>query len=141
MTEKHQNLVLWRLAVVLLVMGLLALGIWLLINQGPASIPIRCHFHEWTGLHCAGCGMTRATYALFQGRLLDAIGQNPFGIIIMPLALIGFGLETIGWLQKRQPPWRIPLGYHGAKIIALSFIAFMILRNLPWVPFSYLAPH
>jgi hypothetical protein len=141
MKAEWGRIILWRAGLILLSLVFLGLGSRLLIRNGAESMPLSCAFNQWTGLHCPGCGMTRGTYALFEGRLLDSFSQNPLGMILLPLALIGCGLEAIGWVYGKPAPWRIPLGAHGAKIIALSVIAFMILRNLPWAPFLWLAPH
>jgi len=141
MKAEGRRIILWRAGLVLLGLVFLGLGSWLLIRNGAESMPLSCAFNQWTGLHCPGCGMTRGTLALFEGRLLDSFSQNPLGMILLPIALIGCGLEITGWIQDKSPPWRIPLGTHGAKIIALSVITFMILRNLPWAPFFWLAPN
>ena len=141
MKAEEHGIILWRVSLVLLVLVLLGFCSWLLITLGPEAMPLGCVFNQWTDLHCVGCGMTRATYALFEGRLLTAISQNPLGMILLPIALIGVGLEVIGWVQNKPAPWRIPLGANGAKIIAVIVIAFMILRNLPWAPFHWLGPH
>ena len=140
MKVAQSKLVPWRLAVVTLVIGVIICASWWLIAYGTAAMPTRCMFHQWTGLHCPGCGMTSATYAVFQGKPLVAFGLNPLGVIIFPVAIVGTGLEAFGWVRNTAPPWRIPLGRHGAKAIAFCFIAFMILRNLPWFPFTWLAP-
>ena len=130
-----------RFAVVLSIVCALVFGLWWLKSYGIAAMPIPCFFHQLTGLHCPGCGMTRATAALVNGDLLSAFRFNPLGVLLLPLALLGLVLESIGWVRNTSPPWRIPLGKHGAKIIAIAVILFMVLRNLPWFPFSLLAPH
>jgi hypothetical protein len=141
MKAEGQGVIPWRAGLVLLILVLLGFASWLLVSTGPESMPLGCVFHQWSDLHCVGCGMTRATFALFEGRLLAAISQNPLGMVLLPIALIGVSLEVIGWVQGKPAPWTIPLGAHGAKIIAIIVIAFMILRNLPWAPFHWLGPH
>jgi hypothetical protein len=44
-----------------------------------------CVFARVTHLPCPGCGMTRATLALLDGRLLDAIAFHPLSPVISPL--------------------------------------------------------
>jgi len=130
-----------RLALVVGVLATLCFGLWWLKVYGLAGTPIRCLFHQLTGLHCPGCGMTRATSALLDLDVMAAIHSNPLGVILFPIALLGVGLETIGWVRGTTAPWKIPLGKYGAKVIAVLVILFFILRNLPWSPFSLLAPH
>ena len=130
-----------RLACVVAVCFIFVIGLWWLKTHGLAGTPLRCIFHQLTGLHCPGCGMTRATSALLEWDVIPAIRCNPLGVILLPIALFGVGLEAIGWVRGTTPPWKIPLGRHGAKILAALVILFFILRNFPWYPFSLLAPH
>lgn len=104
-------------------------------------MPWTCLLHEYTGLHCPGCGMTRATHAFFHGDLAAAFGFNPLGMILLPLALVALIPELIGWLRGTPPPWRMPLGKRGAWILVGLVIAFAVLRNIPVPPFQWLAPN
>lgn len=130
-----------RLLVVVGFLVTLAFGLWWLKMFGLGSMPLQCFFHRFTGLHCPGCGMTRATASVLEFDWFAAFRYNPLGVVLFPVALFGVGLETIGWVRGTAPPWRIPLGKHGAKIIAVVVILFFILRNVPYYPFSLLAPH
>lgn len=129
-----------RVALLLAGLGVLGFGVWWLIGHGPGSLPIRCLFHEFTGLYCPGCGMTRAAHATFGGRLGDAFRFNSLGMLLLPVALLGLAFEAQGWIFGNKPRWRIPLGLYGAAILAVLVIAFTVLRNLPWWPFTLLAP-
>ena len=47
---------------------------------------IKCPFHAITGLHCPGCGVTRATLLLLKGHVADSLNMNPnclFAIIFL----------------------------------------------------------
>ena len=97
--------------------------------------------HELTGLHCAGCGMTRAASCLLHGRWWEALRMNPLMVPLMPLVLAGIGMEVVAWVRgpgRRTP--RLRLGMRGTIALAVVFILFMVLRNLPWWPFTWLAP-
>lgn len=97
-----------------------------------------CTFRAVTGYHCPGCGMTRALHALLNGHFLQALAYNPF--IITPLAwlvweMIALGVcRTFGYRKSAPANWAI-----------WTFVAILILfgfvRNLPWEPFTLLAPH
>jgi hypothetical protein len=85
--------------------------------------------------------MTRAAYACLDGRIVDAFRFNPFGMVFLPLAFVALSIEVFFWVRGETPTWRLPIGKRGAVVIALTLIAFGLLRNLPWWPFSLLAPH
>ena len=98
-------------------------AVWL-FQRGPGldGLTPGCMFRNVTGLHCPGCGMTRATHALMHGDVATAFRFNPVGFVLFPVALAATGLEAIAW----------------ALVVIL--IGFWILRNLPWWPFTLLAP-
>ena len=124
--------------------GLLALAIvaFLLRQYGPTGLPWLpgCTLHNLTGLNCPGCGMTRAAYAMLQGRLGDAFRLNPLGMILLPVASVGLGIELINWAREKPLPFRIKIGARGVWILIGIIIGFGILRNIPLWPFNLLAP-
>lgn len=131
-----------RAGVVVLGCLVLAGAVWLLALRGPAGLAWfpGCLFRRFTGLNCPGCGMTRAAYATLHGRIGEAFRFNPVGMILLPLASFGAGLELIGWVRGRALPFRLNVGRAGAWAIVGVVISFWVLRNLPWWPFTLLAP-
>jgi hypothetical protein len=99
-----------------------------------------CVFHQLTGLHCAGCGMTRAAHASLHGRLGEAFRFNPLGMVLLPVAAIGVGIEILGWVRGRRLPFRLAVGRYGAWVLMGVIVGFWILRNIPAWPFTLLAP-
>jgi hypothetical protein len=97
-----------------------------------------CTFHRLTGLHCPGCGMTRATVAAARGDLAAAFRFNPVGMVVLPLALLGLGLEVLGWVRGKRLGWHP--GPRLAWLLVWVIAGFWILRNFPWWPFTLLAP-
>ena len=89
-----------------------------------------CFFRKYTGLECPGCGMTRATYATLHGRIGDAFRLNPVGMVLLPLAMVGVGIEVIGWVSGKQLPFRLNPGRWGATVIAVVMIVWWVGRNL-----------
>jgi len=60
-------------------LGLLAwLGVFVLTDT-------LCLFQAFFGVPCPGCGLTRATLALFTGRVADAIFWHPLVFVTLPL--------------------------------------------------------
>lgn len=131
-----------RPARALILAGVLACGlaasIWL-ASQGVGSLPVRCVLHDVTGLHCPGCGMTRATYAAMHGEFGRAFRFNPLGVLLLPVALLAMAPGVWRWLHDLPPRPERRWARLGA-ILAGLVIAFGILRNLPWKPFLWLAP-
>lgn len=108
---------------------------WALKINAPTNSSIfpKCHFHQLTGLHCPGCGATRAVHSALNGRLVDAIGYNALLVLGTPL----FG--GLWWAAYRfRPEGRlaksIPL------VVFAAFIVFFVIRNVPSPEASPLAP-
>lgn len=129
----------WAAAVVVAAGGVA----WWLVGGGPQQerwFP-GCVFHRLTGWHCAGCGMTRALRELTRGHWLAALRLNPLLVAMLPVVAVGLGLDLLGWVrgpQRRTPALR-PAPWMIKALIVLVF-AFWVLRNLPWWPFTLLAP-
>jgi len=113
-----------------------------LYQRGPSGLAWLpgCTFHHLTGLNCPGCGMTRAAHATLHGRIGEAFRYNPVGMILLPMAFFGLGCELVGWIRGKPLPFRFNVGARGAKLIAVTVIAFWILRNIPAWPFTLLSP-
>lgn len=84
--------------------------------------------------------MTRATYAAMHGRIAEAFRFNPVGMILLPLACAGLGLEVLGWIGGKPLGFRLNVGVKGAWAIAWLVIIFWIFRNIPYWPFTLLSP-
>ncbi|MES2439430.1 MAG: DUF2752 domain-containing protein [Verrucomicrobiota bacterium] len=121
---------------------LAAFAAFSLRQNGPNGVPWLpdCMFHQFTGLHCPGCGMTRAAHATLHGNIGAAFRFNPVGMILLPTAFVGLGIEILGWARGTPLPFRLDVGARGAWTIAWIVIGFWILRNVPFWPFTLLAP-
>ena len=100
-----------------------------------------CSFHKLTGLHCPGCGNTRATRALLHGDLGGAFRQNKLFVIGLPFLAFWACRSWLAWVY----PHRVkPLPFQWRQRYTLSIvgvvIVFGILRNIPTRPFTWLAP-
>jgi len=106
-------------------------------EAGYGFIP--CLFHLTTGLDCIGCGTTRALHALLHGRVGEALSYNLFMMIWLPLPAYAWLGE---WLRAVAGHAVIPAIRDTRRLmlaLAVSAILFFILRNLPWMPFAWLA--
>ncbi len=124
------------------VAGILALAYVFIFDPSRQTIFfIPCYFLQYTGLYCPGCGNTRALHALLHLHFLEALDHNlifPFIATGILYLLVGEYLNVlvgrrILWLPKKVPLWIV--------ILLVLFVAiFTVLRNLPFLPFSWLAP-
>lgn len=103
----------------------------------PGTYP-DCLFYKLSGLYCPGCGITRSTYSILHLQILHAFDLNPLAVLIMPV--IGFDL-TLWWAKQfREINYRSLLGRIPVKYVLSLFLLYWIFRNLPYYPFSLMAP-
>jgi len=89
----------------------------------------RCVLHSVTGWYCPGCGTTRALVQAAHGHWLAALRLNALTLVALPV--IGV-LWVTGRLDRLKPTW--------IWALLVVIVAFGVLRNLPWQPFTLLAP-
>ena len=132
----------WRVVFTVMLPLLAGVTGWALLHTdlqaGETLVPRL--FHQWTGLYCIGCGATRALSALLRGRLITALSYNAFAMVwlfwpIRSLAALWLQALTgrVVLKQPRDRPWLL-------WSLLISALLFVVLRNLPFMPFSWLAP-
>lgn len=117
------------------------IGLILLFFVNPSEVNWlpRCYFHELTGLHCPGCGTTRAYYQLLHGHVATALSLNALTVLGLPLLIYVAAADAVQSLTGKPPTsLRVP-AWFGWSLLALA-IAFAILRNIPVYPLTLLAP-
>jgi hypothetical protein len=113
------------------------------VDPSRHAVYPQCFLYNATGIYCAGCGATRALYALLHGRVLAALHDNVLFVAMLPFLLYVAGSYALtAWRANMWPA--IPLESRtllrrGLALFALM-VAFMIVRNLPGVPFEWLRP-
>lgn len=115
-------------------------GLWLLLNFDPnaASNPFPpCMFRLFTGYYCVGCGLTRALHALVHGDIARAFAMNPLVMLMLPLMplIVAHGY---GWQPRRLAPLMNIVMEPKLWLVVLP--VYWVARNLPWYPFTLLAP-
>ena len=117
-----------------------AAGIWALRTFDP-NLPGNpfppCIFRAVTGYFCAGCGITRALHALVHGDLMAALRFNVLAVGLLFLAPF-VALWQLGWQPRIMAPAARILGKPAFWLVLLP--AYWVARNLPWAPFTWLAP-
>ena len=123
-----------KLAVGALLLLLFIAAVLLLRRYDPAEYSFypKCTLYQTTGLHCPGCGATRAVGALAAGRLRDAIRYNPLLILGGPITAVIIALKV---KQEEEASWTL----FSICIVAVV-ITFAIARNVPSPTRSILAP-
>lgn len=116
--------------------GVVLLGVFLLLRYDPVDAAFfpKCVLHSWTGLHCPGCGATRAMHALVHGRPLEAVRFNPLLVVGGPIIAMGI------WLQHRRQRKGLPTSALFSKTVAIIVLSYFAARNLPTPQTSWLAP-
>ncbi len=95
-----------------------------------------CEFHRLTGLNCAGCGMTRALYALLHGKILTALHDNSLFVLVL-----GTFTVRATWLSLKKFRGKASGEFFPIKFLwplLIIALVFTVLRNLP--AFSFLSP-
>lgn len=117
-----------------------AVGVWLLWHFDPNAANSRfppCMFKFFTGYHCIGCGLTRALHALVHGDVLRAFSMNPLAMLVLPLVPLML-LDSRGATPATLKPFMAWLMTPKLWLVLLP--TYWIARNLPWLPFTWLAP-
>lgn len=109
------------------------------VNPTGSSLFPACPLHTLTGLNCPGCGATRGMHQLLNGDVWAALDYNVLLIAFVPLMIYGFAaLISLGARGRALPTFGfMPQAFFGFSLVML---AFGVLRNLPFYPFTILAP-
>lgn len=112
-----------------------------LFRYDPAKFGFypRCLLFVYTGIYCPGCGALRAMHQLVHGNLLGALDYNPLLVLASPFLVYWVLAHALRLTTGRG----LPIPYVPGRVgwaIAGTVISFMVLRNLPFAPFTVLAP-
>ena len=121
--------------------GLLLSGFVFIYVVNPVTTRLipPCPFLWATNCYCPGCGAARAFHALARGDFSAAISYNP----LLMLALPALGYVYISFLGNELFGRRLPspTGLRAwTWLIPVVIVLYWIARNLPWEPFTHLAP-
>lgn len=95
----------------------------------------RCAFHEFTGLPCVTCGMTRCAIQFFHGHFLAALKWNPL-VFAALCGVMAFDLYAFVTLTMRAPRLRISFSTQRAKTFMRASVVLAFASN--WI---YLLSH
>lgn len=105
-------------------------------DSGAADLPT-CLVKMTTGLDCPGCGGTRAFYYLMHANLPEAARHHVMAVFAAPFLVWIY----VAWAVKRIWGRTLPMPQLWGKPLAIFVAAwgvFMVVRNIPIEPFTYL---
>ncbi|WP_438268499.1 DUF2752 domain-containing protein [Micromonospora peucetia] len=130
-----------RWAVPLAALGCVAAGIgYALLSDPTRSAPDAaptCLLKLTTGLDCPGCGGTRALWYVLHADLPAAARHHFLFVFALPFLAYLF----VAWAGRQAFGWRLPELRISSRVIGVflaAWLAFSVLRNLPWAPFTSL---
>ncbi|MFJ6197170.1 DUF2752 domain-containing protein [Micromonospora sp. NPDC092111] len=130
-----------RWAVPLAALGCVAAGMaYALVSDPTTSDPDAapsCLLKLVTGLDCPGCGGTRALWYVLHGDLPAAARHHFLFVFALPFLAYLF----VAWAGRQAFGWRLPELRLSSPVIGgflAVWLAFSVLRNLPWAPFTAL---
>ena len=103
----------------------------------PASWYPVCPFKAMTGLDCPGCGITRALHALLTGHPVRALDHNALFVVAAVAAVVWLAVNKVRTLRGR-PTLRVKHPAAWGIAAGVVVVAFWVLRNIHWGPFTWL---
>jgi hypothetical protein len=105
-------------------------------DSGALDLPT-CLVKMTTGLDCPGCGGTRAFFYLLHGNLPQAVRHHAVAVFAAPFLVWLY----LGWSVRKVTGRSLPMPRLGGRTVAVFlavWAAFMVVRNIPVAPFTYL---
>ncbi|MRS13267.1 MAG: DUF2752 domain-containing protein [Actinobacteria bacterium] len=130
----------WERASALLFLAVAAGAVVAVLVPAVSRLVPPCAFRTLTGLYCPGCGTKRAMTALVHGDLITALRDNAFAVIVIVPVFVGLVLNVLDAFGLPRPWTRVRVDHRLVTAFGIAVLAFWILRNLPFVPFTYLSP-
>ncbi len=134
--------VLVRAGIVAVAAVLVGAGLFVLASVRPTeeSFYPKCMSYRVLGIHCPGCGTTRALHSLLNGHVEQAFAYNPLIALISPYLLFCVLRSAWFWLWGTEPRRSMfPAKWSWPAFAVLML--YWVLRNVPVYPFILLAPH
>jgi len=96
-----------------------------------------CPWHMLFGIDGPTCGITRMTWYLLHGDLIDAARMHLAALLLVPVGAYAYLWWVAGWVFG----WRLPMVRITKPVVIGAVVVFLlysvVLRNLPWPPFDW----
>jgi hypothetical protein len=99
----------------------------------------RCFIHSATGYYCPGCGSQRAIHNLLHLNLAGVMQNNMLFLIAVPSLMYHY----LQLFFNKKFHLNLPNVFYMKAtpvVVFILIVFFWIVRNLPFVPFTELAP-
>lgn len=123
--------------------GLAAAGFLTFVEPGStnplAALYVTCPSRTLLGVACPLCGGTRAAQALLRGEVREMARLN----LVLPVLVVLGAWAWLASMTRDAVRWRVPAIPRRRWLwgtLGVLFVAYGVLRNLPWSPFTALAP-
>jgi len=134
MHEKNKSLMAQKKYIIPVVLMIALLGVYFFFSPYKFSFFPTCPFYKYGGLHCAGCGSQRALHHFLHLEFRQMFSSN----LLFPLWIYLAGDYFYKKLVLKIDP--ILLSTKIPYFLFLVILIYTILRNIPYEPFTYLAP-
>jgi len=91
-----------------------------------------CLWHRLFGIDGPTCGITRMTWYLLHGNLLDAARMHLVAFIAVPVGVYGYLWWAAGWILRVRLPMVRITKWTGIGYAVFFAVYSTVLRNLPW---------
>ena len=124
--------------ILLLLFGVVAF-FYFTINPSEVDFMLKCPLYSSTGVYCPGCGSQRAIHHLLHFNIIKAAQNNILFLIAIIAALYHYSIPLINTRFTKNYK-SIFDSNRNLIIVLIITILFWILRNIPYYPFTLLAP-
>lgn len=114
-----------RFALVALGLAVLAVAIW-------TEVPL-CPLAGTFGVPCPGCGLTRATLALIQGDVREALRLHPLVWLLSPLFATAFAAMAWELVRDPQRPRRTSMVRWTGRGTSAVLLVVLVLSLAVWL--------
>jgi uncharacterized membrane protein (DUF485 family) len=124
--------------ILLLLFGVVAF-FYFTINPNEVDFMLKCPLYSTTGVYCPGCGSQRAAHHLLHFDILKAAQNNILFLIAIIGVLYHYSIPLLNsYFHKNYKS--IFDNTRNLWIALVLIVIFWVLRNIPYYPFTLLAP-
>ena len=133
--EDYQATLNERLTLLILGGGFLIVLASAIADPGDQRFQDLCPVHRLLGLHCPGCGMTRASRSILLLSFERAFFYNPLIIIVAPYIAYRVITIILGMITKKKPVSDFPVRLSRAiqVLFVLGYVTLFIVRTASWL--------